>query len=345
MTKALENKGKTCFSSAIDQRQTQVHPKQRLTPPTPDALAQAANLIRAGRLVAFPTETVYGLGGDATNEQAIAAIYAAKGRPSFNPLIAHIASLDGIEKLVRWDSRASLCAKHFWPGPLTLVLPRAPGSPIALLASAGLDSIAIRFPNHPIAQALIRQAGCPLAAPSANASGRLSPTKAEHVADSLGENVDLILDGGTCPVGVESTVLDLTTERPTLLRPGGLAKETLEALLGPVSEALHDDTAPKSPGMLLSHYAPGLPVRLNATEATAHEALLAFGPDHDIKGGAFRINLSAKGDVIEAAANLFTMLRALDDPTFSGIAVMPIPMTGLGAAINDRLTRAAAPRG
>jgi len=316
-----------------------------LLPATPETVAQAAALLREGCLVAFPTETVYGLGGDATNEHAIAAIYAAKGRPSFNPLISHIASLDNIETLVQWDKRAAKLAEKFWPGPLTMVLHAAPKTPIALLANAGLPSIAIRFPRHPVANALIRAAGLPIVAPSANASGRLSPTTAQHVAESLGENVDMILDGGACPVGVESTVLDLTTDRPTLLRPGGLAKEALEEVLGPLCEALHDDTAPKSPGMLLSHYAPGLPVRLKATSLEPGEALLAFGDDSVLKGGAMRLNLSPSGNATEAAANLFSMLRELDRPEFSGIAVMPIPMAGLGMAINDRLTRAAAPRG
>lgn len=319
-------------------------PSPRIAEPTQAALSDAAALIAAGKLVAFPTETVYGLGGDATSERAIAAIYAAKGRPQFNPLIVHIASLDGIEKLVTWNDRAQKLAARFWPGPLTLVLPRAPGSPVSLLASAGLETIAIRFPRHLIAQELIRRAGRPLAAPSANASGKLSPTQAAHVAESLGKKVDLILDGGTCEVGVESAVLDLSTDRATLLRPGGVTKEQIETLIGPVAESLHDETAPKSPGMLLSHYAPRLPVRLNATEAGETEALLAFGTDKNVKGGAFRINLSPKGNVIEAAANLFAMLRALDDPSFTGIAVMPIPMEGIGAAINDRLIRAAVDR-
>ncbi len=316
-------------------------PSNLIKLPSPEVLDEAAALIGAGKLVAFPTETVYGLGGDATNERAIASIYAAKERPQFNPLIVHIASLDGIEKLVKWNERAAKLAARFWPGPLTFVLPRAENSPVALLASAGLDTIAIRFPDHAIAQELIRRAGRPLAAPSANASGKLSPTRAEHVAESLGAKVDLILDGGACEVGLESTVLDLTSERATLLRPGGVTKEEIENCIGPVAESLHDETAPKSPGMLLSHYAPNLPVRLNATDVAPNEALLAFGPDQDIKGGAFRINLSPRGDLIEAAANLFSMLRALDDPAFSGIAVMPIPQDGIGAAINDRLARAA----
>ncbi len=312
--------------------------------PSPETLKQAADALRAGKLVAFPTETVYGLGGDATNERAVAAIYAAKGRPQFNPLIAHLAGAQEAARYVAWNERAQKLADAFWPGPLTLVLPRAKDSKIALLASAGLDTIAVRVPDHPVARELIRLSGLPVAAPSANASGRLSPTRAAHVADSLGDKVDWILDGGPCAIGVESTVLDLSGERPALLRPGGITKERIEALLGPIEESLKDPDAPKSPGMLESHYAPHLPVRLNATEAGDDEAFLTFGPDQQLKGGAFRINLSPGGDLLEAAANLFAMLRALDLPDFKGIAVMPIPDEGLGAAINDRLRRAAAPR-
>lgn len=316
-----------------------------LLAPSPESLAEAAALIRQGKLVAFPTETVYGLGADATNERAVAAIYAAKGRPQFNPLIIHLADTAQAETIALWNERAEKLAARFWPGPLTLVLPRCPNSPISLLASAGLDTVALRLPNHPVAQELIRQSKRPIAAPSANASGTLSPTRAEHVADSLGDQVDLILDGGACEVGVESTVLDLTSKTPTILRPGGITKEEIESLLGPIRLSLHDETAPKSPGMLLSHYAPSLPLRLNATEAEADEAFLTFGNEKTYTGGAFRINLSASGNLIEAAANLFAMLRALDRPDYIGIAVAPIPQTGLGAAINDRLTRAATKRG
>ena len=309
---------------------------------TPDVLNQAAALLRAGRLVAFPTETVYGLGGDATNDKAVAAIFAAKGRPEFNPLIVHVAATHDAEALVEWNETAQLLASKFWPGPLTLVLPRKPNCPISLLASAGLDTLAVRMPAHPVALALLRATGKPIAAPSANAFGKLSPTTPQHVAESLGGKVDLILDGGPSAVGVESTVLDLTTPSPTLLRHGGVTREQLEQVLGKMFEAVHDDTAPKSPGMLSSHYAPNLPLRLNAKEAAADEALLAFGPDADVKGGSVRLNLSPRGDLNEAAANLFAMLRQLDQPHLRGIAVMPIPKTGLGAAINDRLKRAAA---
>ena len=289
----------------------------------------------------FPTETVYGLGGDATSDNAVAAIFAAKGRPSFNPLIAHVASPDQAEDLVEMDATARLLAARFWPGPLTLVLKRRPDSPVSLLASAGLDSVAVRMPDHPVALALIKAAGRPLAAPSANRSGRISPTRAEHVAECLGRRVDIILDGGPCRVGVESTVLDLTEEPPTLLRPGGLAVEDLETVLGrPIRRSAGSPDAPRSPGQLESHYAPALPVRLNAPAADAGEALLGFGP-----AAAATLNLSPAGDPTEAAAHLFAMLRALDRPEFKGIAVMPIPEKGLGLAINDRLRRAAAPRG
>lgn len=312
--------------------------------PTPQALAQAADLIHRGRLVAFPTETVYGLGADATNEQAVAMIYAAKGRPQFNPLIIHVAEPMDLDDIVIRNDTAELLTSIFWPGPLTLVLPRATKSPIALLASAGLDTLAVRCPNHPVAQKLIQLSGKPIAAPSANASGGLSPTEADHVYDSLGDKVDLILDGGHTRIGVESTVLDLSGRTPTILRHGGVTLEDLTALLGEVHCALTDDEAPRSPGMLTSHYAPRLPVRLNATNATPNEAFLTFGNDTQAIGGAVRLNLSEAGNPIEAAANLFSMMRDLDQPKFAGIAVMPIPEHGLGAAINDRLNRAAAPR-
>ena len=311
------------------------------------AIADAARLIRAGELVAFPTETVYGLGGDATNERAVAKIFEAKGRPQFNPLISHVLDTDEAARLVQWNEIAGKLAARFWPGPLTLVLPRAKNSPIALLATAGLDTAAIRAPAHPMAQALIRAAGRPIAAPSANRSGAVSPTRAEHVAESLGARVKLILDGGPCEVGLESTVLDLTTATPTLLRPGGATREAIEAVIGPIalSDALPSgDAARKSPGQLDSHYAPGRPVRLNATSVAGDEALLAFGP-RPPAGARQVLNLSPDGDLTEAAANLFAHLRALDRPANTRIAVMPIPQTGLGLAINDRLRRAAADDG
>lgn len=311
-----------------------------ITPPTAAAIAEAAAFLRSGALVAFPTETVYGLGGDATNDRAVAAIFAAKGRPAFNPLIVHGPDLDSFAAAVVIDDRARRLAERFWPGPLTMVLPRREGSPVSLLASAGLDSIAVRVPSHPVAQALLRAAKILVAAPSANPSGRISPTTARHVAEGLTGTLAMILDGGPCRVGVESTVIDLSADTPTLLRPGGVTLEALRDLLGTVAIAgANQSGGPRSPGMLSSHYAPALPVRLGATTARPKEALLAFGP---AEGAA--LNLSATGDLAEAAANLFAMLRSLDRPEYQGIAVMPIPEDGLGLAINDRLRRAAAPR-
>jgi L-threonylcarbamoyladenylate synthase len=314
-----------------------------ISPATPEAIARAARLLRGGRLVAFPTETVYGLGGDATNDAAVAAIFAAKGRPRFNPLIVHVPRLDEAELIAVFDERAREVAQHFWPGPLTLVLKRRADCGVSLLATAGLDTIAVRAPAHPIAQALLREAGRPLAAPSANRSGRVSPTEATHVAAELGDGVALILDGGRCPVGLESTVLDLSGATPSLLRPGGVTLEALTAVLGSIAVGGGDPHAPRAPGQLTSHYAPRLPLRLNATAARSGEALLAFGPEVPA-GFAEVLNLSPTGDVTEAAANLFAMLRRLDRPEFTGIAATPIPEEGLGRAINDRLRRAAAPR-
>jgi L-threonylcarbamoyladenylate synthase len=308
------------------------------------SIEAAARLIREGELVAFPTETVYGLGGDATNEGAVAKIFEAKGRPQFNPLISHVLDAAEAKKLVRWNALADKLVERFWPGPLTLVLPRAKDSPISLLATAGLDSVAVRSPAHFMARDLIRAAGRPIAAPSANRSGAVSPTRAEHVAESLGGAVRMILDGGPCTVGLESTVLDLSTSTPTLLRPGGATREAIEAVIGPVAMSgavPTGDAARKSPGQLESHYAPARPVRLNAKAGAPDEALLAFGPDPP--GGARQtLNLSPTGDLAEAAANLFAHLRALDRPENKRIAVMAVPDKGLGLAINDRLRRAAA---
>ena len=295
--------------------------------------------MRAGRLVAFPTETVYGLGGDATNERAVAEIFAAKGRPRFNPLIVHVPGLAEAEALAVVDDRARNVVARFWPGPLTVVLQRRGDCGLSLLASAGLDTVAIRAPAHEVAQALLRETGRPLAAPSANRSGRVSPTEAAHVFEELGERVSLILDGGRTQVGLESTVLDISGETPALLRPGGVTLEQLTRLLGPVDVSAND--SPKSPGMLASHYAPLLPLRLEVVRASPGEALLAFGPEAP-SGFAEALWLSRAGDLSEAAANLFAMLRRLDRPPFTGIAVMPIPEHDLGRAINDRLRRAAA---
>jgi len=311
---------------------------------TPQAIAEAARLLRTGKLVAFPTETVYGLGGDATDGSAVAGIFAAKGRPRFNPLIVHVADLGAAEAIAEFDRRGRDAAARFWPGPLTLVLRRRPDCSVSLLACAGLDTIAVRVPAHPVAQELLRSVGRPLAAPSANRSGRISPTAAEHVAADLGERAALILDGGPCPVGIESTILDLSGAVPCLLRPGGVTVEALAAVFGNIAAAAADDPVPRAPGRLPSHYAPHLPVRLDAVDARPGEALLAFGPDPPPSGFAEIAWLSRRGDLAEAAANLFAQLRALDRAEFTAIAVMPIPEAGLGQAINDRLRRAAAPR-
>jgi L-threonylcarbamoyladenylate synthase len=307
---------------------------------TPDTIAEAARLIRAGRLVAFPTETVYGLGADATNGEAVAAVFAAKERPHFNPLIVHVPSLTEAEALVAFDERARALAARFWPGALTFVLPRRPDCPVSLLAGAGLDTLAVRVPAHPVARALLRAAGRPVAAPSANRSGAVSPTTAQHVADSLGDAVALVVDGGPCRVGVESTVLDLTGVRPVVLRPGGVTEEDIVAVCGPLGHAAPHGGGPRSPGMLARHYATKRPLRLDATGVRPGEALLAFGSDAPA-GAVASLNLSPAGDLAEAAANLFAMLRALDRPEYRAIAVMPVPCHGLGRAINDRLARAA----
>lgn len=303
-------------------------------------IERAAQLIRAGRLVAFPTETVYGLGADATNDRAVAAIFAAKGRPAFNPLIAHVLDAAEARRHVVWNDTAERLAASFWPGPLTLVLPRIEGCRLSLLASAGLDTAAVRAPSHPIARDLIAASGVPIAAPSANRSGAISPTRPEHVVESLGDAVDLVIDGGPCDVGLESTVLDLTTSKPTLLRPGGVTREAIEKVIGAIAAGPAIGVAGKlhSPGQLESHYAPRAAVRLNATTAEPDETLLGFG---QVTGA---LNLSPRSDLVEAAANLFTMLRQLDASGASAIAVATIPEEGLGIAINDRLRRAAAPR-
>ncbi len=309
----------------------------------PDAarIAEAARQVRAGRPVVFPTETVYGLGGDATNEAAVAAVFEAKGRPRFNPLIVHVADLETAEALAAFDARARRLAEAFWPGPLTMVLPRAPGSPVAWLASAGLDTVALRWPAHAMAEALIRAAGQPLVAPSANRSGRLSATTAADAAAELGDRVALVLDGGPCRLGLESTVVGLAADGPAaLLRPGALDAAAIEALAGPLAEpesAPEGDAPRPSPGMLLRHYAPEAKLRPNAQRARPGEAMLGFG---EVAGD---LNLSPRGDLAEAAANLFAMLRRLDGGT--GIAVAPVPERGLGRAINDRLRRAAAGSG
>ena len=306
---------------------------------TPSPVDAAAALLGAGELVAFPTETVYGLGADARNDLAVARVYAAKGRPAFNPLIAHVADFAAAEAIGIFNDDARKLAQAFWPGPLTLVVPRAKQCAVSRLASAGQDSIAIRVPDHPLAMALLRAAGFPVVAPSANPSGGLSPTTAAHVRNGLGTRVGMVLDGGACAIGLESTIVSCLGATPQILRSGGLARQTIEALLGK-SIAFHNDAAaPQSPGQLESHYAPRAALRLNAEAPRAGEAWLGFG-----KPSVCGRTLSTRGDLVEAAANLFRMLHEIDATGAVAIAIAPIPMTGLGEAINDRLKRAAAPR-
>lgn len=306
-------------------------------------IAQAAEWLRAGRLVAFPTETVYGLGADATNGKAVAGIFAAKNRPRFNPLIVHVPDMAAAERLVAFCDVSRMLAAAFWPGALTLVLPKRPDSPIADLTTAGLETLAIRVPSHPLATRILRAADVPVAAPSANRSGHVSATEAAHVAADLAGVDVLIVDGGSAPLGMESTVVTVRDDRVILLRPGGVTAEAIERVTAqPVHRSTHADR-PTSPGQLASHYAPRAKLRLDATDAASQEALLAFGPDVP-QHASPSINLSPRGDLKEAAANLFAALRTLDASGTATIAVMPIPHTGLGEAINDRLQRAAAPR-
>lgn len=308
--------------------------------PTEQSIARAADILRAGGLVAFPTETVYGLGADATDARAVAGIFEAKRRPSFNPLISHVANIEAALALGVFSKTARLLADKFWPGPLTLVVPRTPDCPIARLTSADLDSVALRVPAHPIAHRLLTAAGRPIAAPSANISGRVSPTTAAHVTSEFEDGVELVLDGGPTEHGLESTVIDVTGEVPTLLRPGSVTREMIEELIGPI-EIAGEGSPITAPGMLASHYAPSLPVRLNADAPRDGEIFLGFGA---LPAGAEGLTLSTDKDLREAAANLFAMMRELDQPGSTAIAVAPIPKTGLGQAINDRLRRSAAPR-
>ncbi len=320
-----------------------------------NAIIDAVKLIGEGKLVSFPTETVYGLGANALDGKAVAQIFEAKGRPSFNPLIVHVAELDMAKEFAVFNEAAMNIAAKFWPGPLTLILPKTKDCPISDLCTAGLDTIAIRVPAHPVAQDLLRRAELPIAAPSANKSGEPSPTAPVHVQQSLGDKVDLILAGGKCTVGLESTVLDLSGDKPLILRPGAITLEHISSILPDVESyevRASEEDAPKSPGQLVKHYAPNRPVRLNAVDIEEGEALLAFGsirfmgirsggaasnlPDTQIR------NLSESGDLHEAAANLFAFLRELDREEHSRIAVMNIPDKGIGLAINDRLSRAAA---
>ena len=320
-----------------------VETKTRLILAVPGAADQAAECLARGGLVAFPTETVYGLGADATNGQAVARLYEAKGRPSFNPLIAHVPDLQSARKLAIFNADAEALAAAFWPGPLTLVLPRRPDCPVSELATAGLETIAIRVPDHALARALLRAFGKPVVAPSANISGHVSPTTAAHVLEDLDEKVDLIVDGGPAAVGIESTIV-ACLDQPMILRPGGLSRDDIAGTLGrDLAQAIEtNNETPLAPGMLKSHYAPQTRLRLNAASVEPGEVLLAFGAP--LPGAVATLNLSEQGDVAEAAANLFSHLRRLDAMRAPIICVMRIPSAGLGEAINDRLRRAAAPK-
>lgn len=328
-------------------RRWQIDPREENWLDTAAFEAAVADLV-AGRLVAIPTETVYGLAADASNALACADIYAAKGRPSFNPLIAHVESTEAAERHALFDTRARVLADAFWPGPLTLVLPKRADSTVCDLATAGLPSVALRVPAAAIMRDLAQASGRPIAAPSANRSGRISGTTAEAVAGDLGDRLALLIDAGPTPVGVESTIIALTDVRPRLLRPGGIERQAIEAALGETlaPPLARPDDAPDAPGMLASHYAPRAALRLDATHVEPGEALLAFGPDLPPgadEAGAI-VQLSARGELREAAARLFTAMRTLDASGADRIAAMPVPDTGLGEAINDRLRRAAAPR-
>jgi L-threonylcarbamoyladenylate synthase len=317
-----------------------------LAPASPRTIAEAAACLRAGGLVAIPTETVYGLAADATSDRAVAGIYAAKGRPAFNPLIAHVLDIGTAREHAAFGREAELLARAFWPGPLTLVLPAASTCRVSLLARAGLDSVALRSPSHETARAILSAVGVPLAAPSANRSGRVSPTTAHHVLADLDGRIDCILDGGPSRHGLESTIVGCLGQRPTLLRPGAIPREAIEAALGAsILTSASVVTAPNAPGRLESHYAPRADLRLEATDAAADEAALDFAGALKLSAAKPRLDLSPSGDLVEAAANLFSYLRVLDGAGASRIAVAPIPQRGLGAAINDRLRRAAAPRG
>ena len=319
---------------------------------SPATIERAKSALSAGRLVAFPTETVYGLGADATNDRTVAQLYAAKERPSFNPLIAHVADLAAARRLAQFDAEALTLAEAFWPGPLTLVLPKLRGCAVGQLATSGLDTIAVRVPNHPVAHDILAAFGKPVVAPSANRSGRVSPTAAKHVQADLAGRIDLIVDGGASPLGLESTIL-ACLGRTALLRPGAIPRATIESFLGRditiatrSTDAADGGGRPLAPGMLVSHYAPQATLRMNASTVAPGEALLAFGATLPPDAGNARVilNLSGRGELVEAAANLFSYLRELDGAGVDSVAVMPIPGEGLGEAINDRLRHAAAPR-
>jgi L-threonylcarbamoyladenylate synthase len=317
----------------------------RMVEASAEAIAAAAACLRGGGLVAMPTETVYGLAADATSDAAVAAIYAAKERPTINPLIAHVLNVKAAQEHAVFSAEAETLANAFWPGPLTLVLPVALNCRISLLARAGLDTVAVRSPSHETARALIEAAGVPLAAPSANRSGAVSPTTAAHVVADLDGRVDWILDGGPCRYGLESTIVACLSSRPQLLRPGAITQEDIESALGaPIDSRSRARTTPNAPGQLASHYAPRAELRLDAASASSDEAFLDFGDSLSDPAAAARLDLSPSRDLIEAASHLFSYLRALDAAGAARIAVAPIPEHGLGAAINDRLRRAAAPR-
>ena len=315
--------------------------KTRVTSADPAAVAEAGALIRKGKLVAFPTETVYGLGANALEDTPVSSIFAAKLRPRINPLIVHVLDLVEAEKLVEFNQPASELAEAFWPGGVTLVLPRRKPCPLAHLVSAGLDSAAVRSPVHPVARGLLNAAGVPIAAPSANRSGSISPTTAAHALSELDGELSLILDGGACQIGLESTIIGFEADTPVLLRKGAVTREAIEQIVG--STRVPNSGKLLAPGMMASHYAPRAQLRLNADSVEKQEALLAFGGA--LPPGSYpTLNLSSRSDLTEAAANLFSMLRILDKSGIKRIAVMPIPEVGLGEAINDRLARAAAPR-
>jgi L-threonylcarbamoyladenylate synthase len=320
---------------------SQIPVTTRLVAQGASSIAEAGALIRSGQLVAFPTETVYGLGASAHDERAVSTIFAAKQRPRINPLIVHIPDFETAEKLVNFNDQATELARAFWPGGLTLVLPRKEPCLLALLVSAGLDTVAVRLPAHPVARGLLGAAGVPIAAPSANRSGHVSPTTAQHALVELHGSVSMIIDGGPCKIGLESTIIGFDGGKAVLLRKGAVTTDAIEQITGPLIQPKAGKLL--APGMMTSHYAPKAPIRLNATTVQDHEALLAFGAVLP-SGGYTQCNLSYSADLNEAAANLFSMLRILDHPPTRRIAVMPIPQNGLGEAINDRLARAAAPR-
>ena len=323
-----------------------VRPVTERLPPDADGIARAASLLTSGQLVAFPTETVYGLGADGRNGRAVAALYTAKGRPSFNPLIAHLTGIDAARREGAFGPEAERLAAAFWPGPLTLVVPLAPGATTCDLARAGLASIGLRVPSHPVAQAVLERCGCPIVAPSANRSGHVSATTAAHVLADLDGRIDAVVMADPTEIGLESTIVACLGGTPTLLRPGGIARERIEAEIGPLRVGEDPSGSPLAPGNLASHYAPAATVRLGATDVRDREAVLLFGP-HAPPGkdrAVSTLNLSPTGDLVEAAANLFGHLRRLDASGAASIAVVPVPEGGLGDAINDRLRRSAAAR-